>query len=503
MHDHLNRLRIVVLGGGTAGWMAANLMAHRWRERNVEITVLESPEIGIVGVGEGSTPQLKAFFDTLEIPEAQWMPVCGATYKNGIRFCGWSRQPGFDSYFHPFLSAIDQHTEPAFFLNCSLRRGGFDVPAHPDRFFLAAELARKRLAPLPAHHFPFFVSYGYHFDARVLGAFLCRHALQLGVRHLQGKVRQVRLAGNGDVAALETEDGRVLEADLFVDSTGFRALILQQALGVAFRAFADNLFNDAAVTLPTPPAPDGVRCNTTATALDCGWVWDIPLRDRTGNGYVYSTAFCSPDAAERELRAHLGMLDAPVQARHLKMRVGRVERHWCRNCLAVGLSQGFIEPLEATALHLVLATVDGFMDAFEASGFDPAGQTAFNAAINRRFDGVRDYIVCHYRMNRCRDTEYWRANAEHHHLSDSLKAILTCWFTGRDLRQEIERQGIGDIYPPLSWHCLLAGYGQFPDPAKLRRDPQADARVNLAAVDDFVSRCALNFSSHGAALATR
>lgn len=493
--------RILVLGGGTAGWMAATLMAQRWRERPVAITVIESPEIGIVGVGEGSTPQLKHFFDTLGIAEADWMPACNATWKNGIRFRGWSQAPGFESYFHPFLSVIDVHTQQAFFLSTLLRRNGFDVPAHPDPFFLSTRLANDRRGPLPAREFPFDMAYGYHFDAALVGAFLDRHAASLGVRHIQAKVSEVLLAENGEVAALRLDDGARIEADFFVDSTGFRSLIAQQALGVPFRSFAENLFVDAAVTLPTPPDAAGTHSNTTATALKCGWIWDIPLRHRTGNGYVYSTGYCTPEEAEREAREHLGLLDADVEARHLRMRVGRVERHWTRNCLAVGLSQGFIEPLEATALHLVHATVEGFMDAFDGDGDLDARRDAFNARTNRRFDGVRDYIVCHYRMNRRTDTEFWRANAGHDNLSDSLKAILTTWFTGKDLSEEVERQHIADIYPPLSWHCLLAGYGQFPDPAKLRADANASARIDRAGIADFLDRCALNFRDHRQLLA--
>jgi len=170
-------LRVVIARGGTAGWMAANLMAHHWQGAPVSITVVESPDIGIIGVGEGSTPQLKAFFDRLGIAETDWMPACDATYKNGISFHGWSERPGCEHYFHPFPSAIDLHTNPAFSFHSHFRRQGFDLAAHPDRFFLTARLARDRLAPLPDHRFPFDLSYGYHFDAYKVGAFLRKTSL--------------------------------------------------------------------------------------------------------------------------------------------------------------------------------------------------------------------------------------------------------------------------------------------------------------------------------------
>lgn len=492
-------LKLVILGGGTAGWMAANLFAKRWAGR-AQVTVVESPEIGIVGVGEGSTPQLKAFFDGLGVAEGAWMPACNATYKNGIGFRGWSERPGFGAYFHPFPTALDQHTAPALFFNARARRHGQDVWAHPDRFFVPAWLAKQRLGPIAAESFPFEMGYGYHFDAHLVGAFLREHAKRLGVTHLERKVAEVVVDAEGQVTHLLAEGGETIAGDLFVDSSGFRSVIAQGALGVKFRPFESNLFNDSAVVMPTPADPSGTNAQTLSTALKHGWAWDIPLTNRTGNGYVYSSRYCSADEAEVELRAHLGVGD-DVTARHLKMRVGRVDQSWTGNCLAVGLSQGFIEPLEATALHIVQATVEGFLQAFEAGGFTPKHREAFNQSIAARYEGIRDYIVCHYRVNRRTDTEYWRDNAANNHLSDSLKSLLTCWFTGQDLEAEIARQDIARFYAPISWHCLLAGYGAFPDDAKLRPPEPAALRHDMARIDDFVRRCGLNFRDHKAVLA--
>jgi tryptophan 6-halogenase len=480
---------IVILGGGTAGWMAANLIAHRWRE--CAVTVVESPEVGIIGVGEGSTPQLRAFFRTLGIAEAEWMPKCNATYKNGIRFDLWSERPGFESYYHPFATALDDRTLPTFAYNTQARRTGRDVWAHPDRFFIPTALSGRRLGPIPAEGFPFDIGYGYHFDAYLVGAFLRDYAKGLGVTHLQRHVAKVELTDGGDVAHLLTSDGEAITAEFFIDSSGFRSAIIQEALGEPFQSFADNLFNDSAVVMPTPSDPTGTNPHTTATALSAGWAWKIPLTNRTGNGYVYSSHHISDDAAETELRTRLGLLESDTQARRLKMKVGRVAQSWVKNCLAVGLSQGFIEPLEATALHIVQTTVEAFM-----VGWNANDRKKFNANIAARYEGIRDYIVCHYRVNRRSDTEYWRENAANQNLSDNLKAVLTAWFSGQDLTTEIDRLGIASYYHTLSWHCLLAGYGTFPDDTKIKPPGDDIQHFDMADVDDFVRRCVLNFTDH-------
>lgn len=487
--------RIVILGGGTAGWMAANLLQHEWGGQGTAITLIESPAIGIIGVGEGSTPQLKAFFEKIGVSEAEWMPHCNATYKAGIEFVGWSDKPGFETYFHPFPTQVDRFTEGQFFYSAQARRAGFETPGHPDPFFLDSRIATEGKAPLAPANFPFHTSYGYHFDAHLVGAALRAIAVSRGVTHAAATIREVELTESGDVAALIDEEGRRFEGDLFLDASGFRATIIEGALGEKHISFADNLFNDSAVVAPTPLPAGGAKAQTTATAKSAGWIWHIPLTTRAGNGYVYSSRFIDPEAAAAELREHVG-LAADAEVRHLTMRCGRVERSWVRNCLAIGLAQGFLEPLEATALHIVLATVEGFVAAWEKD--DRAG---FNAAITRRYEGIRDYIVCHYRTAQRRDTDYWRAATSHDRLSDSLKGLITTWFTGADLIQEIHDQGISDIYPPLSWHCLLGGYGNYPDPIRLR-PPGADVRrIDMSEIDRFVGGCAMNFPTHAEALA--
>ena len=485
---------IIILGGGTAGWIAANAIIDAWGDKGASVSLIESPDIGTVGVGEGSTPRLKIFFDTVGIDESEWMPQCNATYKNGISFVNWSTRPGYEHYFHPFASQLDSHTKTAFYFNTYARRLGVDVHAHPDRFFLSARLSEDRKGPLPAESFPFFVEYGYHFDAGLLGEFLKEKAVAKGVKHIEARVGDVHLTPRGEIASLLTDQGDSIEGDFFVDCSGFRGTLIQKFLQVPFVSYAENLFNDSAVVLPTEQE-ENIGSQTVSTALKHGWAWQIPLTHRIGNGYVYSSSFCSADDAEKELREHLGLLDSDVEARHLKMKVGRVERHWEKNCLAVGLSQGFIEPLEATALNLVCNSVYDFIESVDKDGFDGAGRDAYNARVNEGFEMVRDYIVAHYVMNTRDDTDYWRQNGANQNIPERLKQILEIWKSGQPLAQEMESRNIQSTYTAMSWACLLAGYGFFPESRQIQGSEQYAGRIDMEEIDDFVRRCALNFRS--------
>ncbi|GGY85904.1 tryptophan halogenase [Cellvibrio zantedeschiae] len=488
--------KILIVGGGTAGWMTALIMARAWLKQGFEIRLIESPEVGIIGVGEGSTPALKQFFDKLGIAESEWMPECNATYKSGIRFDHWSTKPNCETYFHPFASSLDPHTLPLFMRNAHARVRGLDVYAHPDRFFLTAKLAEKNLAPKAHYNFPFEALYGYHFDAVLLGQFLKKKAIAMGVGFSQGHVQDVLLDEVGDITAVVTKDGEHLAADFFVDCTGFRSLLLRDKLKTPFKSFRNNLFNDAAVAMPTEIGAEIPSC-TISTALKNGWAWKIPLTNRYGNGYVYSSDFCSADDAEFELRERLGLLDADIPVRHLKMVVGQVTQHWNRNCLAVGLSQGFIEPLEATALFLVQQTAAIFTELYERGNFTAQERDTFNARITGYFEGTRDYIVTHYKTSTRNDTEYWRANIKDQtDVSDTMKILYEAWMSGKDMQQEVTRLAIENYYAAPSWVCLLAGMGIFPSEKRLRKATEADITFSLGQLDDFLTRSALNFDDH-------
>ncbi|MFT5756297.1 MAG: hypothetical protein ACI9LM_001010 [Alteromonadaceae bacterium] len=491
-------LKIVILGGGTSGWMAASLFANKWLGKNglthaINITLVESPDVSIVGVGEGSTPTLKRFFQILNVPESDWMPRCNATYKLNVRFDGWSPKSGINSYSHPFTSQVDTFTSRAFFINSRTRCLGLDTHTQPEDFILNGVLAKQGKGPLTPDNFPFQMEYGYHFDSHLLGKFLTELATSMGVKHISEHVVGVERKANGDIANIKTKSGKTIKGDFFVDCSGFAALLMKKTLGVKFHSYKENLFNDSALVIPSPIS-EKIPVETVSTALSAGWCWQIPLRNRFGNGYVYSSDFINADSAETELRAHLNCLDSDQEARHLKMKVGRLESQWSHNCIGLGLSQGFIEPLEATALHLVQICIEMFIERFEEGNFTDKYKDKYNNEVGLRFEHVRDYIVAHYKLNTRDDSDYWRANRDNNHLSNSLSQLLTTWYKRDDLTKEIDRQRIGIHFNSMSWHCLLSGYGAFPPLAD--NQPGTGDLYQEQSIQQFLQGCALNFSSH-------
>ena len=482
--------KIVIVGGGTAGWMAANLMMNQWKDKPVTIHLIESPDIPIIGVGEGSTPNLRRFFKQLNIKEDEWMKACNATYKVNIRFSGWSPSSGIESYSHPFTSQLDIFTEKLFVTNCRTRRLGLDVTTSPSSFFINGWLADQRKSPLPSENFPFQIEYGYHFDSALLGKFLKEHAINNGVQHISDTVTKVNQNENGDIASVLTKDKSLVSGDFFIDCTGFQSLLLQKTLGVDFSSFKDNLFNDRAVVLATE-AQKELPVETAAVAMSSGWMWNIPLQNRTGNGYVYSSSFIDDDKAASELCQKLNVAEDKAELRFLKMNVGQVEQHWHKNCLALGLSQGFIEPLEATALHLIQVTTENFIQLYQKGDFTNKYIKHFNQDVSNRFERVRDYIVAHYKLNGRSDSDYWIENRENMKLSKPLLKLLDTWYKGDDLVSEINQQGLHTHFGIASWHCILSGYGVFPGIAK--NQPASGDLFKEHELAKFFNACMLNF----------
>ncbi|NVK54189.1 MAG: tryptophan 7-halogenase [Alteromonadaceae bacterium] len=451
--------KMVIVGGGTAGWMCAAYLAKHWQSQ-YRITLIESPQISTVGVGEGSTPFLKQFFADLGWQEKDWMPACDATYKTGITFSHWTSSKRFSEYFHPFFSALDLDTAEHFFSQCEhLRCTGQNAAVKPEDYFTAAEMVRQCVSPVSSS-LPFDIDYAYHFDAGRLANCLREFAVGSGVEHLQGNVIEVH-ANSDKIEQLVTDCSANLSADLFIDCSGFNGLLAKQSLGQTMHSYGDSLLNDRAIAIPTthtshqPLAP-----HTRSEALSNGWMWNIPLTSRIGNGYVYSSQFCSADEAEIELRQRLGVSD-DIPARHLNMTVGRLDEHWRGNCVAIGLSQGFIEPLEATALMLVQYALYQLSPQLETPMPTANVKQRYNREMNRMFDGIRDYIVAHYYLNTRQDSAYWRACRNDITVPDNLAVLLNAWDSGACFDTALESIDEQLVYLRPSWYSILAGMGRF------------------------------------------
>ncbi|MGS0694616.1 tryptophan halogenase family protein [Shewanella sp. 0m-4] len=453
--------KIIIIGGGTAGWMSASLLHHAWSRAGCNITVIDSAEIAKIGVGEGSTPALKRFFETLEIAESEWMPRCNATYKCGISFPNWLSNIEHNSYFHPFYSDIDTKTGQAFIHNTDLKRQGFAVDAHPDNYWLQSFLAKENRSPNTDIALNGTMEYGYHFDSALLGEYLKERAIKLGVKHVSDTVEHIETDEKNNIKQLLTQSGERLTSELFVDCTGFSALLIGKTLKTSFKDYSDSLLNDSAIAIPSninncEPMPPF----TESAALSAGWAWKIPLSSRYGNGYVYSSKYIDSNTAEAELRAHIGNDCEGMPAKHLSMRLGRVEKHWHKNVLAVGLSQGFIEPLEATALMAVQYTLEEFIRSYARA--ELSQQNLFNSKINAMFDAIKDYIQAHYFLNTRTDSQYWLDARNLQTCSDKLKQIIAVWDSpAGDLETVLQATQSHTAYLTPSWYCLLAGKERF------------------------------------------
>jgi hypothetical protein len=391
------------------------------------------------------------------------MPACNATYKCGISFPDWAKEDGFDSYFHPFFSEHDRAHVNHFWDNCNLRRDGHDVPAHPDDYFVSAHVVRQHRCPIAKEPGVPDAVYGYHFDAALMGQYFKGKAMAQGVNFIEDTIAEVKLHENGDIRAVVTEAHGEVEADFFVDCTGFRGLLIRGALGEELVSMRDYMFNDSAVAIPTPREDDGtLSSETVSRALSHGWCWHIPLVSRMGNGYVFSSRYYDLDRAEAEFRDYLGPKAEGSEAIHLRWEPGRLEHHWKRNCVAVGLSQGFLEPLEALMINVIQRSIEGFAESWEAGDFTNQWEERFNGYMNRFIDGIRDYLQLHYKINTRTDSQYWIDNRENEHLSDHLRTILEAWDGDADFDRVLYDHINQQVYPRTSWYCMLAGMGRFP-----------------------------------------
>lgn len=464
---------VVIVGGGTAGWMTATYLRAAFGDR-LAVTLVESERVPTIGVGEATFSTIRHFFEYLGLPEERWMPECAASYKLGIRFQDW-RAPGHH-FYHPFerLRVVDGFTladwwlqsgaSESFDRDCFLTSWMCERNRSPRRLdggLFAGELdgamGRSTLAE-QRDQFP----YAYHFDADLLAAFLARHGTGQGVTHVVDDVVGVEQDERGWITSVHTEGHGRIPADLFVDCTGFRGMLINRTLGETFRSFQDVLPNNRAVALRVPdsPGPVTVAPYTTATAVDAGWIWTIPLHGRTGTGYVYSDQYCSPEEAEATLRRFAAPGQDNLEANHVSMRIGRSERSWVKNCVAIGLSSAFVEPLESTGIFFIQHAVEQLVKHFPDARWDPVVTAAYNRSVADAVDGVKEFLVLHYRSALRHDTPYWK-ETKTRPIPDALGERLE-----QGSRQLLDESSVYPAYHGFevySWNTMLLGLGGGPE----------------------------------------
>ncbi|MGW4471911.1 tryptophan halogenase family protein [Nonomuraea sp. NPDC004354] len=484
---------VVIVGGGTAGWMTATYLKAAFGDR-VSVTLVESPRIPTIGVGEATFSTVRHFFDYLGLDERDWMPQCAASYKLAIRFQNW-RGDG-THFYHPFerLRVSDGFTLADWHLRlngaepfdrhcyitpwlCEARRS----PRMRDGSLFASgldgTLGRSTLDEQRAQ-FP----YAYHFDAAQLAGFLTGLGVRQGVRHVLDDVTGVGQDERGWISHVATRQHGRLTGDLYIDCTGFRGLLINETLGEPFRPFLDVLPNNRAVALRVPrEEQELINPYTTATAMDAGWIWTIPLYGRNGTGYVYSEEFCTPEEAERTLRAFAAPGRDDLEANHIRMRIGRNHRSWVANCVAIGLSSGFVEPLESTGIFFIQHGIEQLVKHFPDERWDPLLSKGYNDKVARVIDGVKEFLILHYRAGARADTPYWQ-ETKRRKIPESLSDLLEL-AAGR-LPDESAVYPYYHGFELYSWITMLLGLGHAPlrpRPALHHIDP-ARARAEFAGV---------------------
>lgn len=440
------------------------------------VELVESAEIGIVGVGEATLPHLRAFLQLLGLDEAEFMAATHATYKLGIEFRDFGKPD--DAYLHPF-GDFGRPFGDVPFLPYWLRMHAAGQGGSLFDYGVANVMAReRRFAPPAADPDALLAAYGYayQFDATRFGPYLRGHAEAWGVQRTEGKIVSVeRHPETGDVTAVLLESGARIEGDLFVDCSGFRSLLLGDALGEAWEDWSHWLLCDRAMALPCESPPGVIEPFTRCTAMAAGWRWRIPLRHRVGNGYVYSSAHLSDDAAAEAI---LGAVEgAPLaDPRVLRFKAGRRKRSWSHNVVAVGLASGFLEPLESTSIYLVQAAIMQLIDLFPIDAIEDADRDEFNAQVDYEYDRIRDFLILHYHASSRDDSDFWR-HVRHMAVPDSLAEKIALFRrAGR-----IQRYSRGLFFAP-SWIAVLIGQGVVPDGWDQRADA-ADPRALAQALD--------------------
>jgi tryptophan halogenase len=465
-----NIKRVAIVGGGSAGWMAAAALSNALRG-GCRIELVESEEIGIVGVGEATIPPIRLFNQSLGIDENDFIRATQGSFKLGIEFVDWARRG--HRYFHPFGTyGVDFDAVPLHHYWLRERARG-DTTSLDDLCMAWAAASRGRFGPPNPDRrtIESTFDYAYHFDAGLYGRFLRSYAEARGVVRTEGKVVDVQLRGDdGFIEALTLADGRRIEAELFIDCSGFRGLLIEEALETGYEEWTQWLPCDRAVAVPCRGARGGFTPYTRSTAREAGWQWRIPLQHRVGNGYVFCSRFVSDGRAAETLLANLDG-EALAEPRVLRFTTGRRKLGWNRNCVSLGLASGFMEPLESTSIHLVQTAITRLLALWPDRDFDPLCAAEFNRITREEYERIRDFLILHYKLTERDDSELWRYCTAME-VPDSLQYKIDQFRrTGRIVANNLE------LFQNASWLAVHIGQLNWPE----RYDPLADERPDVDA----------------------
>ncbi len=475
--------RVVIVGGGSAGWLVAGVIAAEHRSASpggLSITLLEAPGIPPIGVGEGTWPSMRDTLRKIRLSETDLVRHCDAAFKQGSRFQAWTTGAPDDHYSHPFVLP-QGYTEADLVAGWQARHA---QRPFADVVSFQPHLCARGLAPkqLATPEYAAVANYGYHFDAGKFGVMLRKHCTEhLGVQHVLDEVVAVHSHANGDIESLQTKHHGALAGDLFIDCTGLPSLLLGRHYGVPLVSQRHVLFNDRALALQVPyaQADSPVATQTIATAQRNGWVWDIGLPTRRGVGHVYSSAHTSDAAVEDALHQYIRATGGPAElpaARKLSFEPGYRAQFWHRNCVAIGLSAGFIEPLEASALALVELSAAMLSAQLPATRGDMDTVAAqFNDAFTYRWERVIDFLKLHYVLTQRTDSAYWRDHVRAESVPQRLRELLSLWRQRPPSRYDLPR--IEEVFPSASYQYVLYGMGFKPDGAGGSRRAEDPARA--------------------------
>ncbi|HEY4077841.1 MAG TPA: tryptophan halogenase family protein [Rhizomicrobium sp.] len=452
---------IVIVGGGTAGWLTAGVIAARHQGRmksGFTVTLIESPDIKIIGVGEGTWPTLRGTLEKMGVSETDLFRHCDAAFKQGARFDRWTTGAPDDGYYHPLM--LPQGFHQVNLVPHWLEKGG---ASFCDTVTPQGALCDDGLAPkmITTPEYQAMANYAYHLDAGKFAPFLQKHCTErLGVRHVLADVQTVNRAENGDILSLSLKQGGEVAGELFVDCTGFSSLLLGKTLGVAFKDCSDVLFCDTALAVQVPYASpdDAMASHTISTAHSAGWTWDIGLPTRRGVGYVYSSRHISEEAATEELMRYIGPQGKGLTPRKIPIRGGHRETFWKNNCVAVGLAAGFLEPLESSAIVLVELSAKLISEQMPANREVMEIVSArFNEVTHYRWGRIIDFLKLHYVLTK-RPEKFWQDNTDPATVPDRLKNLLHLWkYQSPWFLDEFDR--LEEVFPAASYQYVLYGMG--------------------------------------------